>query len=52
MAKFLYDIAKLIFGGFAVATILAKGSATFLTLFGVLITAMVAIIAFWVDKGE
>ena len=52
LAKFLYDIAKLIFGGFAVATILAKGSATFLTLFGVLITAMVAIIAFWVDKGE
>jgi hypothetical protein len=52
LAKFLYDIAKLIFGGFVVATILAKGSATFLALFGVLITALVAIIAFWIDKGE
>jgi hypothetical protein len=51
LAKFLYDIAKLIFGGFVVATILAKGSATFLILFGVAITALVAIIAFWIDKG-
>ncbi len=52
LAKFLYDIAKLIFGGFVVATILAKGSATFLVLFGVVITALVAIIAFWIDKGD
>ena len=52
LGKFLYDIAKLIFGGFVVATILAKGSATFLVLFGVVITALVAIIAFWIDKGD
>jgi acyl-CoA synthetase (AMP-forming)/AMP-acid ligase II len=52
LAKFLYDIAKLIFGGFVVATILTKGPATFLALFGIITTALVAIIAFWIDKGE
>jgi len=44
-AKFLYDMAKLIFGGFVVATILTKDSITWMVLCALIITTFIPIIA-------